>query len=517
MENNVNKVCALCPSYLTPEKGATKFGKNTGSPMCGRFGTILGKPGLGEKQEEKLQRHVASKCSSFGQPMPPEPVARQHLVALPDPDMRVRAEDPNQAAAVRTCLSCKKFIPAPYVKDAFGWTEGLCSARGTLLLGNRLTYEARDCEYKQLGQYQQSADKIQLLPEYSDAFGLNDDPIRSHFRNKGNIVEPHEYPTDKAVSSDEEAAGIRAWREIRDPEGTGNSVHLPIYSIDFFSAEEQAKIPRTGQDEHPELYIDHFGGVYLAAVAWTQLDETPAVWGQAGVGKTELFRHLAWLMCLPFERISITAETEVDELIGKMLYEPTRGTYFHHGRLPRAWSKPCVLVIDEPNVGPPEVWQCLRPLTDNSKQLVIDQNESERIPRHDDCYLGMAMNPAWDVKNVGALEISDADANRLFHVYVEPPPEILEREIISARVALDGWTIDEPRMDMLMAIAKDLRALIDEGTLPITWGVRPQIKVARAMRWFDIRTSYKRAIGDFLEPDVHEKLMDTVRSHAVSS
>jgi hypothetical protein len=148
--------------------------------------------------------------------------------------------------------------------------------------------------------------------------------------------------------------------------------------------------------------------------------------------------------------------------------------------------------------------------------MVLDMNEGEAISRHDDCYLGFAMNPAWDVKNIGANPIGDADANRLFHVFIEPPPEVLEREIIKNRVALDNWEISEDMLDMLMAIAKDLRSLISDGTLPITWGVRPQIKVARALRWFDVPTSYRRAIGDFLEPESQEKLLDVVRSHAVA-
>jgi len=504
--------CRTCPSFLAADKVVTKFTKNIGAPMCGRYGIVLSKPNLPVHQENKLLRHFASKCDAHGEPLPPEPKEKRQLVALPDPAVRIEG-DPVKRDACESCASCSKYLKPLAVAREFGWTEGICTAKGKLLLGNKLRIEARTCPYRELGAPRDDAHNIHLLPEYDDAFGLSTDPIRAYYKSRENFIEPHEFPTDKEVSEEEAEGGIRAWRKIVDPAGSGNETYLPIYDVKFFSAEEQAKIPKTGDDEHPELYVDHFGGVYLAAVAWTELDETPSAWGESGVGKTELFRHLAWLMCLPFERMSITAETEVDELVGKMLYDPHKGTHFQYGRLPRAWSKPCVLVIDEPNVGPPEVWQCLRPLTDNSKQLVLDMNEGERIARHEDCYLGMAMNPAWDVKNIGAVQISDADANRLFHVYIEPPPEILEREIIKARVALDGWEIDQGRLDLVMNIAKDIRALVNDGVLPITWGVRPQIKVARALRWFDPLTAYRRAIGDFLEPEVQQKMLDQVRSH----
>jgi len=446
--------------------------------------------------------------------MPPVPVEKRFLVTMPDMEARVSTEGSDGAAACSSCAMCKNFVNEQTVAQELGWTAGLCAAKGKLILSTEQVYEARDCEYRFYGRVRNSTMGMPLLPEYEDAFNLNVDPIRAYFKNKGHLIEPGDYPTDREVQPDEAKGGIKAWRRVLDPDGSGNEVHLPIYDDMFFDEDERSKIPRTGDDEHPESYIDHFGGTYLAAVAWTELDETPAVWGEAGCGKTELFRYLAWLMQIPFERISITAQTELDDLAGKTHYSQDVGTYFTEGRLPKAWQKPCVIVIDEPNVGSPEVWQFLRPLTDNSKQLVLDMDRGQRIPRHADCYMGMAMNPAWDPKNVGAAVIADADASRLFHVYIEQPPATLEREIITNRVHLDGWDMTSDQLDMLMHVAEEVRALCKDGSLGITWGIRPQIKVARALRWFDTVTSYRRAVGDYLEPEQSEALLAVVRAHA---
>lgn len=511
---DIPKSCADCPALLLAPVVVNKFGKNIGAPVCGRYGHVLGKPGLPSSKEQQLFRHFAERCDAYGEPMPAAPLDKKFRVIFPDMDaIDPENIDEDKKNMCSSCLGCKNFVPPQDVATAFGWTEGLCAAKGKLILANRMTYEARNCEFRQFGSPRHRTADLTLLPEYDDAFAMTSDATRAWFKSQSNFVDPSAYETDKELTAADIESGIQAWREIADPAGTGNVAYLPIYRDDFFSEDERIKIPRTGDDEHPELYVDHFGGVYLAAVAWTELDETPAAWGEAGVGKTELFRHLAWLMCIPFYRISITGQTDLDDLAGKMHYTPDAGTYFKYGRLPVAWQRPCVLCIDEPNVGPPEVWQFLRPLTDNSKQLVLDMNEGEPISRHPDCYLGFAMNPAWDVKNIGANPIGDADANRLFHVFIEPPPEVLEREIIKNRVKLDGWEISEEQLDMVMRIAQDLRALITDGTLPITWGIRPQIKVARALRWFDVPTSYRRAIGDFLEPEAQEKLIDTVRAH----
>ena len=512
------KSCRSCPSFLSASSDAVfdRFGRSTGSPMCGRLGTVLGKPGQTQAQEKKLQQHIAAKCPHYGEPMP-YTAERNMTVMLPDPEVRKPENiDPTKQGMVSSCGTCINFIGESAVASEIGWTAGLCAAKGKLLMTNRLAYEARDCEFRQFGPNRGSTSGLHFLPEYSDAFATgNADPMAAYFskRAAGGEADPTEYESDKEVTEEDKVAGIRAWRRVIDPDGSGNEVFLPIYDPSYFDDEERALIPKTGDDEHPELYVDHFGGVYGLAVAWMELDETPCLWGMPGTGKTELGRYLAWLMQLPFRRISITKSTEIDDVAGKMLYSPEKGTYFQYGRLSQAWTRPGVVCLDEPNTGPPDVWQFIRPMTDNSKQLVLDMNEGEHLDRCLDCFPMLAMNPAWDVRNIGAMEIADADSNRLFHTFVELPPEPLEREIIQQRVKLDGWELSKKQLDMVMGIAKDLRGLSEEEGLSITWAIRQQIKVARALRWFSPPTAYRRAVGDALAPEQLEILLDQVRAH----
>jgi MoxR-like ATPase len=416
---------------------------------------------------------------------------------------------------VRGCNTCEHFVREDVVLREMGYTTGLCSAKGKLLLSNRYTYEARDCEYRSLAVngVRTDVNGIMMLPEYASDFTLSTDPVKYHRQMMENFVDPSLYETDRPVTQEEKDKGIRAWRKVVDP-ATENFTFLPIYRPDYFSDVERAKIPQTGDDEHPEDYIDHGFYVYKVSVLWMELDETPGFWGQAGTGKTEFFRHMAWLMQIPFVRISITGSSELDDLQGKMHYSPTEGTYWKDGRLVAAWSKPNVLLVDEPNAGPPDVWQFLRPMTDNSKQLVIDaSDEALTRDRHNDCFLGLAMNPAWDAKNVGTHQISDADANRLMHVYMPMPPESLEKEIINKACEHDGYDLPPEKLNTIMAIAKDIRHLVDDDSLQITWAIRPQLKVARASRWFDLKTCYLMAIADFLEEEPKKQVMDIVETH----
>jgi MoxR-like ATPase len=510
----VAKSCLDCPSYLTAEASPGKFRKSVGAPMCGRYGKVLGKPGASTLQLQNLAFSMAEACDAHGQPMPPAPVQKRFEVALPDPTSMTTLDDgdPKKERCV-SCSTCTKFVRDDVVVDELGWISGLCTARGKLILPIAQSQEARDCMFREFGSPRTSTTGIQLLPVYDDAFHASVGPIQAYAKRKGLVEDPRTFATEAEVTDEDSARGIRAWRKIKDQAGTGNEVLLPIYDSERYDDNVRVLVPQVGDDEHPEDYIDHNNAVFKIAVLWTRLDETPSLWGMAGVGKTEIYRHMAWLMQLPFHRISITGSTELDDLAGKMHFSQEKGTYFEYGRIPRAWQQACVICLDEPNVGPPDVWQFIRPLTDNSKQLVLDMNEGEAIPRHDDCYMGLAQNPAWDPRNVGAATIGDADGSRLMHISMELPPQALEREIIKKACEHDGYEIENATLDMLMRIAGEIRPLCDGDTLPITWGIRPQIKVARALRWFDPVSAYRLAAADYLEPQQCDALLDTVRAH----
>jgi MoxR-like ATPase len=501
--------CLNCPSLL-PANNSEFFKKSVGTPICAKFGKPIGRITSSKREVEQLAKHFASKCSEYGQPRPAVPIweTAKFQVMLPDP--QVLGVTPENPDLVNSCAMCKHFVKENAVATELGWTTALCAAKGKILLANRYTLEARNCDVKDYGPPRSETTGLMFLPEYEDNFIGSADPVRAYVKAQENFIDPVDYPTDRPVE-EADANKIRAWREIIDPE-TGNSIWLPIYRRDFFSDEIAAKIPATGDDEHPEDYVDHGQLVYKVGVLWTELDETPAFWGRAGGGKTEFFRHMAWLMQVPFERFSITGSTELDDLFGKMHYTEGVGTHFEKGRLVQAWEAACVMVVDEPNAGQPDVWQALRPMTDNSKQLVLDTSNGQTSDRNIDCFLGMAMNPNWDALNVGTQPIGDADANRLMHFYLDLPPATLEKEIIKKRCAHDGWEIPESTLDMVMRIATDIRALSDESTLPISWMIRPQLKVARALRWFDPMTAYRMASGDYLEPAQQEILLNVVRT-----
>ncbi|ADD80855.1 AAA protein [Rhodococcus phage ReqiDocB7] len=518
------KSCATCPSMLAAlsfEGQVSAYGTILKADTCPLKGKLLGSPEGDPKVNSKIKEQVARTCDSHGKPRPRSAKDSPSLaVALPMPTMPTpegQQSSREQWGAPHSCRSCHFHVDSKVVQKEFGMNYGYCAKRGILVSQAKTGKVAEACTEGEMIHAPNIDEHIDnllgdaiLFPELQPAFPKLDKFGANVPQPEAPVQDPQDYSTDKPVTQEDKDCGIKAWREIWNDSHT-KSVMLPIFDRDFFinDPDELAKIPQTGDENHPELYKDHDNLLYKISAIW-DLGETPALHGVAGTGKTEAFRWLAWLMGLPFERVSITKSTELDDLQGKTHYEEGKGTYFVEGRIPRAWAKPCVQVLDEPNVGGPEVWQFIRPMTDNAKQLVLDANEGQVVDRHKFSYLGMAMNPAWDARNIGAEVISDADGSRLMHIFVDYPTEKLEKEIILKRCKLDGFDLPSSELSTLMKISAELRKLGEDGALPVTWGIRQNIKVARALRLFSMPEAFRLAAADYLEPEAREMILSEV-------
>lgn len=540
---NQNRNCARCPAFVSHSKKDEQielFGVATGLAMCARLHIPLETLTQTTEEAHKMRGEIAQNCVEWGRPKSPVNLThptRKYRIAVDRLDGEVKkiAEDMQTAKdgslqavpRARACSSCVFYAKPEQMTEQLGIPQAACTAHGKLIPVGKGKATADSCgdgieDFQNTEAYNYDWTK-QLLNPYSSnitVIGMDMKPGEL----KPVHSDPLTYPTDKELTEEDRAEGIRAWQKLMDPEkGSDRFVYMPIFDPEFFAPEERVKIPVAGvgpEDSHPELYEDHFGLLYTCMVLWTQLHETPALNGIAGTGKTAFFEYAAYRMSLPFERFSITNSTELDELQGRMNLVSTETgnvTEFVYGRVALAWQKPCILCIDEPNTGPNDVWQFFRPLTDNVTQMVIDVNNGERLARHKHVFMGMAFNPSWDMRNVGTHEIGDADGSRLMHVEVPMPTPEQERKIIQRRCALDDFSIPKTDLDAVMAIAKELRDLAGQDAFPVHWGIRNQIKVARALAWFPFKRAYRLAAGDLLEPAYRDQLLTIVGSHLPGS
>jgi MoxR-like ATPase len=205
--------------------------------------------------------------------------------------------------------------------------------------------------------------------------------------------------------------------------------------------------------------------------------------------------------------------TEVDDLIGSPQYDPDIGTYFKEGRLPRNWERPGVNDVDEINLARGEIREFFRPLTDNSKQFVLDADSGLVKERHHASFLIFTMNPPWDVRNTGTEDFAAADSNRLSPIWIDNPPEAVERHIIIQRCKLDGYDIPADLLDVIIKCGEDIRLACEDGSFPDWWGTRQSIKVARKTKWYSLAKSFKRASLDFYDPQTVDDLLSLIQSH----
>lgn len=506
--------CENCPSYLTKQQAATHFGKSIGAPVCARYGKVFGKIGLPDRSTRKLAEFYAATCDQYGQARPQKKAVNVFPIAI---GLFASSSGgvPPIVSKPPSCAACKFYAPEDVVMEELSWTTPLCKKKGELLLGTELRAAAEACTEGQTGMIDRSTNGVTLFPELMENFGGAEASGIADLL----VGDPRDYNSDKELSDLDKAQGIIAWREIKNPDPDfeqtpGQEIYLPIFTDSIFGEAAQAKIPRSGQKEHPDEYVDHFGGVYAVSVHITKLGMAPGVWGEPGTGKTELFRHLAWMCGMPFERFTITGSSELDDLAGRPHFSPEKGTFFSYGRFVQAYQTICWLCVDEWNLGPKDVQQFFRPLIDNSKQLIMDVNVGETIRPTDFTYMGFAMNPAWDLRNVGAESLADADTNRLMHIEIPMPEDAVELGIIQKHVSHDGWQLNNMQAEMVMNIATEIRGLIQAGPLAsITWGLRPQIKVARALRYFSPIEAYRQAVANNLDPVTRESLLTAVRGN----
>lgn len=475
--------------------------------MCGRFGNVLGSAHSTPDELTQIALATASSCEAFGEELPGQPVSFNTFIGYGcvDPDTYGDLPDTN----VKSCKNCSYCVDVDESYTKLGYAVPICVAKGKLIL--KSVGEATDCNFRTpKGEVSVGLHDINIFDWLQHGFKMPNEEAIKQYVTTTDFIDPEVYPTDREVTVEEAAKGIRALRRVFNPDGSGRYRDLPIFKRENFAPEDQLLIPQTGDENHPELYVDYNNLLYQFAVDGYTLHETAALVGPPGVGKTQFALWLAWLCQVPFVRIQFQAGMDVVDLLGQDQLDGTR-TFFDPGQLPTWYQKICVLLCDEPNLGPNESWQVMRPLADGASKMWIQKH---CFHRDEFCMFLMAMNPSWDPRNIGTNALADADGNRLSFFAVDEPPEPVERHIIQTYCKqLDDYDIPDSILDTIIEVGKDIRAASESGTFPGTWETRQQIKVARKSRWYDLAQAYKIAALNNLEPSVREVVLDSLSTH----
>ena len=504
------KSCVTCPSYLADDEAIKRrFKKAPGTAMCGRYGHVLGKPLL---DSTEIVTHFAMKCDSHNKAMTETPVTIVPKVVMVDGSILARDTSPDELG---TCSGCEHMVLQSDVFDTWGWNVPICRAKGTLILSPMA--EARNCPWASKGEPTTGVLGLTLIDELTTGFAVDEEVKLKALLGSTEIVEPSTYPTDLVVAPDDVALGIRAWRRYLDDE-TGNDYYLPIFDRDFFTDEEQRRIPKTGEQFGktgvPELYVDHNHLMMTFLKDSYSLDETLCLTGEPGNGKSQFGIFLAWTMQVPFEKFAIRPDMNVEDFIGHPSVDPAKGDYYVLGRLPRRWTRPGVIVSDEYNGGPDDVSFLYRDLLDSGVVRIDYEGGGMSLEKNDYLFHLVTMNPAWDMRNIGTRELADADSSRLSFAWVAEPPEAIMRHILKTWCARDDYTLPDKTLDKIIKIGRDIRELSKQSVFPGSWGLRQEIKVARkTAHYATLEQAYRRASLDSLDPAIAAIIVQAIESY----
>lgn len=523
----LGKSCLQCPSYRSADQMMNEYSSSIGCAFCPTTGRVLTTPPntTDHEDHQRLLENVAEACASFGSPAAPaDNWDGTAAIGYGNPQVSVVMSQKAPVPSIDkpfSCTSCQWFVPGPIVNDELGYDAPLCAAKGRLLFPRNYLREAANCGTGLNGPNLKTTNGVILSADYTHLAPIPvPPPVLPDLvvEASRHAVDPRTYFSDKPISPEDEAKCVRAWRQIEDPEGLHESKWLPIYNGEKLGGFDPRE---TYGNMRPDLYVDHAGLLY--DLACELLDgEAPLFIGGAGTGKSEAGCYLAYLMDLPFIRIVVEKRSESDDFIGTKELETdamsgTPITQFYRGRFAEWFDKPCVMLVDEPNLKQ-DIYEFLRPAIDGTKEVSLDKagRGGVKVQKHEANYLLLAQNPGWDPLYVGAEPMSAAEIDRVSPIWFDLPSEPVERQIIKAHCNDIGYDIPDKMVDKIMKVAHDLRGMITDGTLPIAWGLRAQIKVAKKTRHYSFEKAYRRAVIDGMEPSVMENIMRSVKSHAGS-
>lgn len=337
------------------------------------------------------------------------------------------------------------------------------------------------------------AEEPEVLPLDAPGDKRKDLPVRANKTGLVCLAEAYKMP----YALPEGADGVVAVRAT----SRAAFVWLPHYAEDAFDERTRAHVPAPSET----AYFDHTDLLYRMAVAYAT-NSVCALWGDAGVGKTEAVEHLARLTRQPFTRISIKWATQVDDLIGRYTLHAGDMVWID-GRFTKAWRQPYLICVDEPNTGKDEVWQALRAPFDGAQTLVLDEKDGEEIPRHPLCRVFTAMNPGWDARFMGTRPLNDADVDRMQHIMVPYAPREVEEKIIKAK-APATISANEATVKGVLDAARDIRAAVQAKSIRVSFGLRKVLRWCAAMEYLSPLQAFEQSVTAWMEPNEARQLRD---------
>lgn len=184
-----------------------------------------------------------------------------------------------------------------------------------------------------------------------------------------------------------------------------------------------------------------YTGVLVEALSAIADNEIIWLYGDSGCGKSEFWTQVAAYMGMPFTRINLDGHLTRSDIVGGMkLVSDGKGgseTRFVEGALPRAMARPGLLLIDEFDLGDPEIMPIFQPVLEG-KPIVLLEDGGRIVKPHPYFRIAITGNTIGlgsdSQMYLNAFEQSAATRDRIAaFVEMKYMPAKIEQEVVMAR------------------------------------------------------------------------------------
>jgi len=197
--------------------------------------------------------------------------------------------------------------------------------------------------------------------------------------------------------------------------------------------------------------------------ALSAIADNEIIWlhGEAGCGKSEFWAQVAAHLNMPFTRINLDGHLTRSDIVGGMkLVSDGKGgqeTRFVEGALPRAMARPGLLLIDEFDLGDPEIMPIFQPVLEG-KPLVLLEDGGRIVRPHPLFRIALTGNTIGlgsdNQMYLNVFEQSAATRDRISaFVEMQYMPPNVEQEVVLARMP----DADEDFVSKLIQLANKVR------------------------------------------------------------
>jgi cobaltochelatase CobS len=223
----------------------------------------------------------------------------------------------------------------------------------------------------------------------------------------------------------------------------------------------------------------------VLAEALASMADNDIIWlyGESGCGKSEFWAQLAARLNMPYTRMNLDSHLTRSDIIGapKLVADGKGGTVtkFIEGILPRAMSRPGLLLLDEFDLADPEVMPVLQPVLEGNPLVLLE--DGARIVRpHPLFRIAITGNTiglgSENQMYLNAFEQSAATRDRITSfVEMSYMPANIEKEVVMARMP----DADEGFVDRLIQLANKVREGYRSGEVNTLFSTRAVLTCAK--------------------------------------